>query len=147
MTRTDGIVGVVLAVAFGAFALKATALTYTDEFAPGAGFAPLWLGALGAVLSLTIAASGLRARSLARRELRSLARLALAVVTLGIAIYLADTVGFITAIAAALLVLTLVVERMPVAGGLATSAATVAIVYVVFARLLNIPFPTGPLGF
>ncbi len=147
MNRTDVIVGGVLAVAFGALALKATALTYSDEFSPGAGFAPLWLGVIGAVLSLWIAVSALRSPRAPRVDVRALVRLAAAIATLVVAVYLAPTVGFVLAIGAALVVLTLGVERMPIVSGLATSAVTIGIVYVVFARLLDVPFPTGPLGF
>lgn len=147
MTRTDVIVGGVLAVAFGAFALQATALTYADEFAPGAGFAPLWLGVLGTLLSLWIVASALRGRPVPRPDLGALARLLVAIFTLVVAVALADAIGFVAATALALIVLTLVVERMHPVSALATTAVTVGIVYVVFARLLNVPFPEGPLGF
>ena len=147
MTRTDAIVGGALAVVFLALAWGATALTYADEFAPGPAFAPLWFAATGLVLALSIVVSGVRALPAGDSQTQGLARLGLAVLAVGLAVAVAPAVGFHTAMAALLLFITLAVMRMSPVSAVATSVTTVAIVYVVFDRLLDVPFPHGPLGF
>ena len=45
------------------------------------------------------------------------------------------------------LFLTLYVQRLSIFAGIASSVGTVVFVYVVFVRLLDVPIPSGPLGF
>ena len=55
--------------------------------------------------------------------------------------------GYVTAVLLFLLFLTLVVQRLRPVVGVLASTITVAMVYVVFVRLLGVPMPVGPLGF
>ena len=55
MTRADIFGGLLLAVFFGAALWEGWSFQYGTEFAPGPGFAPVWLSALGLLLALIIA--------------------------------------------------------------------------------------------
>src|SRR3954466_401354 len=66
MKRTNLIAGLLFAAAFGACLWDASSFQYGTEFAPGPGFAPVWLSAIGMGLSLAIALIAFRARR--RRE-------------------------------------------------------------------------------
>ena len=58
MTRADLIAGLLLAAVFAASLWEASSFQYGTEFAPGPGFAPVWLSAIGIALSLAIAFGG-----------------------------------------------------------------------------------------
>jgi hypothetical protein len=55
--------------------------------------------------------------------------------------------GLVASILLFLLYLTLVVQRHGVASAVGASVGTVVFVYVVFVYFLDVPVPTGPLGF
>ena len=147
MTRADVVAGAVLATLFAAMAWQATTMTYGTEFAPGPGFTPLWLGVIGAILALTLAVRARRASGLPPAEPRAEMRVALSVVGIAVVAMAAPVIGLVLAIAAYLLFFTLVIERLRLRVGLASSAGTAGLVYLVFERSLNVPFPIGPFGF
>ena len=157
MRREDVVVGLILATIFGAALWEAWSFQYSTEFAPGPGFAPVWLSAIGVALSLTIVAGGWRAlanrlgsadsKPADRIDKAGLGRVA---ATLGglVALLAAEAyLGYATAVLLFLLFLTLVVQRLRLVVGVLASVITVAAVYVVFVRLLGVPMPVGPLGF
>jgi len=129
------------------FALEARELTYMDEFAPGAGFLPLWLGLIlfALVVGFLITARKPKAEqdTLRRSERKVVA------VTVGLVacVALIDWVGFASAIAAYILYLTRWVEgrRWGLSVGLA--ATTTLGLYLVFHLWLGVPLPMGPWGF
>ena len=156
MTRADVYAGLLLAAGFGAGLWEASTFQYGTEFAPGPGFAPVWLSAIGIVLSLLIAltafratrhpehAAGERPEALDKSGLHRVgATLAGLVAMLAIAPWL----GLVPSIFVFLLFLTLYVQRLSVVTGIVASAGTIFFVYVVFVRLLGVPIPSGPLGF
>lgn len=147
MTRQDVAIGAVLAVVFGVMAWHATSMTYGTEFAPGPGFAPLWLGVIGAFLALTVAVRARAATGLPPADPRAERRVALSALGIVVVAMAAPVVGLVTALAAYLFFFTLVIERLRIRVGLASSAGTALLVYLVFERFLNVPFPIGPLGF
>jgi putative tricarboxylic transport membrane protein len=156
MRREDGVVGLILAAIFGAALWEAWSFQYSTEFAPGPGFAPVWLSAIGVVLSLTIAAGGLRAASRRtasgtaspdRVDRSGLGRVVSTLVALVVTLALVAYLGFVTSVLLFLLFLTLFVQRLRPVVGVPVSLITVALVYVVFVRLLGVPMPVGPLGF
>ena len=61
MTRADFFGGLLLSAFFGAALWEGWTFQYGTEFAPGPGFAPVWLSVIGLCVSLLIAAHGLRA--------------------------------------------------------------------------------------
>lgn len=147
MTRADVAIGGVLTVVFGVMAWQATRMGVGTEFAPSPGFVPLWLGVIGAVLALAMA---VRARGAIRPppvDLRGEMRVGLSALGIVAVAVVAPVVGLVLALAAYLLLFTLVIERVRIRVALASSAGTALLIYLVFERFLNVPFPTGPLGF
>jgi hypothetical protein len=154
MTRVDVIAGLLLAAGFGAVLWEASSFQYGTEFAPGPGFAPVWISVVGIILSLLIAGTALR--SLRRGEhsavgadmLDGAGVLRVGATLLGLIVMLSivSWLGFVLSILVFLLFLTLGVQRLPVLVGIATSIVTVFFIYVVFVFLLGVPVPTGPLG-
>lgn len=63
------------------------------------------------------------------------------------AVVLAPAIGFLVAFGILIFVLIAVIEREGVVAGLVLSAASVLVVWLVFAQFLRIPLPEGPLGF
>jgi hypothetical protein len=147
VTRADAAIGGVMTVVFVMLAWQATQLTYGSEFAPGAGFAPLWLGVLGAVVSAIVVVRGRAAPAAPPLDLRAEARVGSTVLGAIAALLAVPVLGFVTAFGAYLLFFTVVVERMRLPVAVATCFAIAAFTYLVFARLLTVPFPVGPLGF
>lgn len=154
MTRADFVGGLLLSAFFGAALWEGWSFQYGSEFAPGPGFAPVWLSAIGLCVSLLIAAHGLLAMRSADRsaaapalEKWGLMRVALTLLGLGTMIFLVESIGLALSILLFLLYLTLVVQRHAVWTGIGASVGTVAFVYLVFVYFLDVPIPKGPLGF
>lgn len=147
MTRADTVIGAGLTIAFLAMAWASTGLTYMAEFAPGPGFAPFWFGLVGAALSAYVAARGLTSPAAPAGSRSGVLRLATAVGALVLAMAAVPSVGFFVALCAYLLVVTLGIERLRPVIAVASVGGTVLLIYVVFASLLDVPFPKGPLGF
>ena len=155
MTRADVFAGLLLAAGFGACVWEASTFQYGTEFAPGPGFAPVWLSAIGIVLSLLIALNAfnaVRRSALATEEGSDLDRaglLRVAATLAGLIVMLAieSWLGLVPSIFVFLLFLTLYVQRLSVLTAIGASAGTVFFVYVVFVLLLDVPIPRGPLGF
>ena len=156
MTRGDLVIGILLAVGFGATLWEASSFQYGTEFAPGPGFAPVWLSAIGIALSMLIAFHGFKAtrhpgRSTNERpdalDKTGLLRVGASLAGLVAMMALASWLGLVPSILVFLLFLTLYVQRLSVVTGIGASVGTVVFVYVVFVRLLDVPIPSGPLGF
>lgn len=155
MTRADFYGGLLLAAFFGAALWEGWSFQYGAEFAPGPGFAPVWLSAIGLCVSLMIAAHGLLAmrggevsgqRAAPALETRGLARVALTLVGLAAMVLLVEPLGLVVSILLFLLYLTLFVQRLGIAVSIGASVGTVVFVYVVFVHFLDVPIPKGPLG-
>lgn len=140
-----------LAVAFAAlgvlFAVNARELRYMDEFAPGAGFLPFWLGLLlvGLVIVFVFKTRAPKAdKEAPLRENRKVL-----VVTAGLAacVALIDWLGFAVPMAAYLLYLTRGVDRRGWGSSIALSVSTTLCLYLVFRMWLGVPLPKGPWGF
>ena len=156
MTRTDFYSGLLLAAFFGAALWEGWSFQYGTEFAPGPGFAPVWLSAIGLCVSLLIAAHGLLAArgneasdkaAAPAQETGGLVRVGLSLLGLATMVFLVEWLGLVISILLFLLYLTLVVQRLAIAVGIGASVGTVVFVYVVFVHFLGVPIPKGPLGF
>ena len=151
MTRADLWIGLLGIVAFALLYLEARNFPYGSEFAPGPGFAPVWLSLLGLLLSALVAINGLRARGSPAAPpdpsgRTGLVRVAAAVIGMVVLLQLVRPLGLILAVLVYLLFLTLVVQRLRWPVALSTSLGTMLFIYVVFQRFLNVPMPRGPLG-
>jgi hypothetical protein len=155
MSRADIATGLLLAAGFALALWEASSFQYGTEFAPGPGFAPVWLSAIGLLVSLTIALIAFRAtrgRPPSEEDSRPVdkpgaIRVAATLAGLGAMIVITPWLGLVPSILLFLLFLTLGVQRLPAVTALGASLATVVFVYVVFVRLLEVPIPVGPLGF
>lgn len=155
MTRADIVGGLLLATGFGAVLWEASTFQYGTEFAPGPGFAPIWLAVIGIVLSLLIA--GIAWRNVRQSggagtdgpgplDRPGLVRVATTLLGLAGMVVLVPWIGLVLSVFVFLLFLTLVVQRLSPVAGIGASVATVAFIYLVFVRFLAVPVPTGPLG-
>ena len=156
MTRADFYGGLVLSAFFGAALWEAWSFQYGTEFAPGPGFAPVWLSATGLGVSLLIAAHGLWAMrggvasdktAAPKLEKGGLVRAALTLLGMAVMVFLVEWLGLVVSMLLFLLFLTLFVQRHAVGVGIGASVGTVVFVYVVFVYFLEVPIPKGPLGF
>jgi putative tricarboxylic transport membrane protein len=156
MTRADFFGGLLLSAFFGAALWEAWSFQYGTEFAPGPGFAPVWLSAIGLCVSLLIAAHGLQAMRGGEAsdkaaapvlEKGGLVRVAFTLLGMAAMVFLVEWLGLAISILLFLLYLTLFVQRHGVGVGIGASVGTVVFVYVVFAHFLEVPIPKGPLGF
>jgi putative tricarboxylic transport membrane protein len=156
MNRADVVAGLLLAAGFAACLWDASSFQYGTEFAPGPGFAPVWLSAIGMGLSLALALMAFRATR--RREPSTTddaepidkpgtLRVVATLIGLMTMVAVAPWLGLVPSILLFLLFLTLYVQRLSVMTGIAASAGTVLFVYIVFVHLLDVPIPSGPLGF
>jgi putative tricarboxylic transport membrane protein len=156
MTRADVYGGLLLAAGFSAALWEASSFQYGTEFAPGPGFAPVWLSAIGIGLSLLVvlnAFNGTRRADDSTHEAPDaldkpgLVRVGATLAGLVAMMAIAPWLGLVPSILVFLLFLTLYVQRLSVVPAITASVATVFFVYVIFVRLLDVPVPTGPLGF
>lgn len=116
-----------------------------EEGQPGSGFLPLLLGIALAVLSVMLIVKH-RQRDAARKpfwEGRAWQQPLLAVIITAAFIVVFDDVGAITSVAVLVTGWLWLVSRKPILVAAGTGVLTAAVVYVVFERLLDTPFPRG----
>ena len=156
MTRADICIGLLLAAGFGAVLWEGASFQYGTEFAPGPGFAPVWLSAIGIGLSLLIAWHALRAKprpedataeASSKLDRAGLVRVGASLAGLLVMLAMVAWLGLVPSILVFLLFLTLCVQRLSVLTAIGASVGTVCFVYVIFVVLLDVPIPSGPLGF
>lgn len=147
VNRADTVIGSGLTLAFLVMAWGASQLPYWADFAPGAGFAPLWFSVAGAAVAAYVAFRGLRAPAVDGPRGAGLVRVVLAVTALVVTMAVVPFTGFFIALSAYLLVVTLGVERLRPGVALASAGGTIALVYGLFGVVLRVPFPKGWLGF
>jgi hypothetical protein len=155
MTRADIFTGLLLAAGFALALWEASSFQYGTEFAPGPGFAPVWLSAIGIAVCVLIALNAYRASRRRRpspestqpEDKRGLIRVGATLAGLVAMVLIAPSLGLVPSILLFLLFLTLGVQRLSIVTAIGTSAVTVLFVYIVFVRLLEVPIPPGPLGF
>jgi hypothetical protein len=116
-----------------------------EQGQPGSGFMPFGLGVILGVLAICLIVTG-RAKDEPRVpfwEKKAWAHPLLAVVITAVYIVVFDDLGAISSVAILVTGWLLFVERKSVAVSVATGALTALVVYAVFARLLQTPFPSG----
>lgn len=122
-----------------------TALHVTEGGQPGSGFMPFGVGALLAVLSVALLVTH-RRRDAERApfwEARAWLRPLVAVGMTALFIVVFDEVGAIASVAVLVTGWLWLVGRKSAPVALGTGVATAAVVWVVFSRLLQTPFPDG----
>jgi putative tricarboxylic transport membrane protein len=124
-------------------------LAYWTDFAPGPAFAPVWIAAAGALLSLLLLAREMRNPSKERADLpeqTGWVRVLVTVAALTAALVLAPAFGLVPSVALLTLFVLLAVERRRLLPSLVVTVLTTALVHGVFVAWLNVALPKGPLG-
>ena len=151
MKKGDLLAGLVL-VAFGAFVIhQALRLDYLNEYGPGPGFLPRWVGiglvALASWLSLARVFGHQERRAAAEGAWRKAGR---ALGTWGGfvgAMALFKSLGFILSFALLTLFLVLVMDRRSPFAAFTVAVGGALGFYLVFVMALGVPLPVGPWGF
>jgi hypothetical protein len=139
-----------LAGAFGLLGLvwvfRSRELTYMDEFAPGAGFLPFWLGVIlvGLVAIYLFTA---RREPAARAPAANPGKVAAVAAGLLACIAAIGWLGLAVPVALYLLYLVGLVERRRLPVALGVALGTTAAILLVFRVWLQVPLPRGPWGF
>jgi putative tricarboxylic transport membrane protein len=146
----DAISGAVLAALGVYIFMQSRAWDYYTPDGPGPGFFPAWYGVAMVALSLVLVGSGIRnARPAQRgatdwqatgRALGTWAAFALSVALMG-------TLGFAVSFALLTFLIVAFVFRRPFLTAGVTAVATSLAFYLIFPVILNVPLPTGLLGF
>jgi hypothetical protein len=134
-----------LAVAAVVLWQAASVLRVTEDGLPGSGFMPLVVGLLLAALSvaLIVVHRGRDRERVPFWEGRAWLQPLLALGMTALFIVVFDEVGAITSVGVLVAGWLRLVGRKPVPVALGTGAATAGVVWLVFARLLQTPFPRG----
>lgn len=116
-----------------------------EQGQPGSGFMPFGLGVILAVLSLCLIATGggHDERPMPFWSAKAWVHPLLAVIITAIYIVVFDELGAITSVAVLVSGWLLLVERKSVVVAAGTGVLAALVVYLVFARLLQTPFPSG----
>ena len=150
MKKGDILAGLLL-IGLGILIIQqALQLDYINEFGPGPGFLPLWLG-IGflALASSLIVMTILLPTSPAVGE-GSWKEVARALATWGglmVMTALLSWLGFILSFTLLTLFLVLVMDRRPLGTALAVAVGSAFGFYLIFAVALGLPLPLGPWGF
>jgi len=145
-----GLVGLALAVYIIAVSSK---MTYRVEYSPGAGFFPLWLGIILALLSAALfLQSTFSATSEASKEhsffpeKKGLKKILLFFAALVLSIALMGKLGFLITSFLFTLIFLVVVEKYGYLKGLIISLCMAGCLYLLFNRALQVQLPIGIWG-
>lgn len=124
-------------------------LLYWDGYAPAAGFAPIWVGIAGVILSglmlFGIGTQGYADESSMPNRSEAF-RVGTTVLGLLVFVTIAPLLGMIpTALIFMIFMLLVVLRRSPVAS-IATAVGTTMLVYGIFVVWLKVPLPVGIFG-
>ncbi len=130
---------------------QATLLPYTEKYGPGPGFIPFWLGCGWIVLTLLHLGNIAMQPSLYRGSQpfpghEGLLRVGLVYGIVLCTVFLLGKLGLPLSLALMVLAILLLLERSPWKSSAVASIAISVLLYLVFAVLLGVPFPRGPLG-
>ncbi len=154
MRRANQITGIVVLALAGYIIRVASKMTYTVEYSPGAGFFPLWLGIILAVLSgalflqgtLPTSKRGAREEGSFLPDKEGVKRTSLFFVIFALCIVLMGKLGFLITSFLFTLVFLVAVEKYGWVKGLITSLCMAAVLYLLFNTALQVPLPKGLWG-
>ena len=153
MKKAEMITGVFLLVLSGLVIWEAGQMPPSSSFGPGAGFLPLWLGILLAVLATILFVSAWR-RQATEKDKKSVfpgkqALFAIAAVMVGLAVYifLIETLGYLVDTFLLIVFLMKAVEREKWPLTLMVAVGTTVVLFLTFQVLLQITLPSNMFGF
>jgi putative tricarboxylic transport membrane protein len=136
--------------ALGAYVfLQSRAWDYYTEDGPGPGFFPYWYGVAMVVLSLALIASRLKSDAAPARSVdwRATGRALGTWLAFALSVALMEPLGFVLSFALLTFVIVIFIfHRPPLTAGLTAAGAALAF-HLTFPVILNVPLPTGFLGF
>jgi putative tricarboxylic transport membrane protein len=150
MRRADQVSGALLLVFGVAFAVGARQYPYWTPNGPGSGFLPLWLGLTMAVLAAGLLVGATRRTDPGPAWLpggRAFLRLIVVVAATALFIWLMPWLGMTLGTFLFLVALLRFLEGHGWGTTLGVAVATTTANWLVFIYWLNVPFPTGVLGF
>jgi hypothetical protein len=115
-----------------------------EGFAPQSGFMPLWYGIILVGLTVAVLVNLFRDKAPKAEDPIGKPLIVLAVFAAGIAGL--EPMGFSPAVFLMLLFMFALIERLPILSSVLISAATTAILFLIFRTWLNVALPIGPLG-
>lgn len=151
--RPEIVSGLVLAGVGILVTQQASKLTYRDEFGPGPGLLPFWLGLLLTALALCQVASAWefgdvdRIRSIEFGQRHRIPRVVLAWLGLVATVAALDLLGFIVSFGLLSFFLIYVVERRSLVNAIVVAVAITLSFLLVFRVILPVPLPVSPWGF
>jgi putative tricarboxylic transport membrane protein len=151
MNRSDLWAGLVLVGLGLAITLQALRLDYIDEYGPGPGFFPVWIGVgLLVLASLLVILSVIRRTTPHPKEPTSWTETARAIgIWIGFmsAIALLKPLGFLVTFVLLAVFLVFIVSRRSLWTALMVGLGGALGFYVLFVVALGVPVPVGPWGF
>jgi putative tricarboxylic transport membrane protein len=147
--KSDLLAGLLLAAMGGFILYKTIQLDYVNEFGPGPGFLPLWLGIALLILAIIIVVlTVVQPQKEGRKHtwvepLRGITTW----VAFIVAIALVEQLGFLLSFMLLTFFLVWVMNRRSPLVSVTVAVGSAAAFYVVFSWSLGISLPQGPLGF
>lgn len=146
--RTDLVAGFVLATVGGFIFYKSIELDYINEFGPGPGFLPLWLGMSLVVLGLALVVlTVMHPQTYSSGSWVAALRGLTTWVAFMVAVAFVDQLGFFLSFVLLTFFLVGVMNRRSPWVSLTVAVSSAVAFYVVFSWSLGISLPEGPLGF
>jgi putative tricarboxylic transport membrane protein len=136
-------------VGMGIFIIqRSLQLDYVNEYGPGPGFLPLWIGIGFVALAFSLVVTTvLRTASPEEGEWNKVGRALAAWGGLIVATALLNRLGFILSFTILTLFLVFVLDRRPLLASLAVAVGSAFGFYLIFSVALRVSLPVGPWGF
>jgi hypothetical protein len=158
MKRRDTLTGISLVVLGVLIVREASRFTYRDEFGPGPGLLPFWLGILLTGLALCLVASSWLKKAssdtnvahvtdTSSRQRRRVPAVLVALLGFLAMIAVLNILGFILSFGMLSFFLVYVVERRSLKDATIVAFASAASFLLLFRVLIPLPLPAGPWGF
>jgi putative tricarboxylic transport membrane protein len=144
--RRDRVAGIALVILGAAIAWEGRKLPLGTWHNPGAGYLPLVLAAILALLGLVIAVLDRRSPGLHQLDWSEGPHALIIVLACAAAAFMLERAGYRLTIFALVLFFLAIVERRNILAALTVSAGLAAGSYYLFATLLRVPLPLGPWG-
>ena len=116
-----------------------------EGFAPQSGFMPLWYGIILIGLTVTVVINLFRQKQDAKSE-DPIGKPLIVLAAFAAGIAGLEPMGFGPATFLMLLFMFAFIERLPIVSSILVSAATTAVLFLIFRTWLNVGLPVGPLG-